>query len=162
MAPIVNDSPSRKRTAKSLPKVLVVCKGNICRSPYAGAVIAAKLGSENVRSRGLKVRGSHVAAKKVRDYAAGLGVDLSQHRSKPVTVEDIEWADTILYMDASNLHSLLAIPWDESYREKLQCLGSFAGFQSVPDPNYLPAGPALANALEILRKSTAAYMESLE
>lgn len=132
-------------------KVLVVCHGNICRSPLAGAVLAHALGAERVRDRGLSKDGQ-IVAKKIRDYAEDhrlrqcglIGADLNEHRSKVVTAEDMAWANIILYMDNANLAKLLTRGCP---REKLHCLGHFIALPRIPDPNYMTKGPELDKVL---------------
>lgn len=116
--------------------MLVVCHGNICRSPLAGVALSRVLGEESVRSRGFGEEGKR-AAKKVRVYAAEHGYDLENHRSQQVTQEDICWCSVCVYMDAGNLRRLirLKVPSD-----KLYCLGWALGQTRISDPNYVPKG----------------------
>ena len=89
--------------ARSRPRaVLVVCHGNICRSPLAAALLARELTPRGieVHSRGFlgfnrPPPGEAVAA------AAPHDVDLADHRSRPLTVELVRSADLIVVMDAA-------------------------------------------------------------
>lgn len=135
--------------------MLVVCHGNICRSPLAGAILAERLGHSAVRDRGLGGRTGLLAAKRVRDYAAELGVDLSQHRSRSVTAEDLAWADLIIYMDGGNLRRLKSMT-----ERPCVCLGSYVGVSRIPDPNYL-SGRDLQQALNLLYQASASAAEQI-
>lgn len=116
------------------PSILVVCHGNICRSPLAGAILAQQLGQERVRDRGLKAKDGGIAAKKVREYALTLGIDLSTHRTRCTQSEDVEWADIVLYMDNANREKLETFP---GILGKARCLAEWTGKEKIPDPNYM-------------------------
>lgn len=79
-------------------RILVLCMGNICRSPYAAGVLARELPGREVRSAGFLEagRGSPRFATSV---AAERGINLTTHRSVRVTQELVDWADLILVMD---------------------------------------------------------------
>lgn len=123
-------------------KVLVVCHGNVCRSPLAHAVIVQQFPSALTRGFGPSGRR---AAKKVREYAASAGYNLEAHRSLQIIQEDVDWADVILYMDGGNLKRLQKLAGSES---KTVCLGSMIGLSRISDPNFLPRGPELERVLQ--------------
>ena len=138
-------------------RILIVCHGNICRSPLAESVLTKALGKEDVCSRGLKAKDGRVAAKKVRDWAWEHGLDLTEHRSSLLRTEDIESASIILYMDDSNKEKLLTLfPQSES---KLCCLAEYAGLSKLRDPNFLSRGPELDKALEDVVTATTNYLK---
>ena len=89
----------RGRTPRSM---LVVCYGNICRSPMAAALFRRALAGTGIEigSAGFigPGRGSPPEAVAV---AAGAGVDLSGHRSRLLTPDLVRWADLIVVMDAA-------------------------------------------------------------
>lgn len=98
-------------TAPTPRRLLVVCLGNHCRSPYAAAVLA-HLGSRRVQVISAGVRDKHVgrpAHPHMVTVAAQRGYDLSTHRGRRVTADMIAWADLVLAMDAANLDALTAI-----------------------------------------------------
>jgi protein-tyrosine phosphatase len=90
--------------------VLMVCMGNICRSPTAEAVLRAKLaaagleGEVTVDSAGTHAwhAGSPPDPRSVA-HAARRGYDLTMLRARPVTAEDFRRFDLILAMDWDNL-----------------------------------------------------------
>jgi len=82
--------------------LLVICHGNICRSPFAAASLARALARESVRVQSAGFIGANrpsppgaVAA------AARRGGDLSSHRSRALTAELVRSADVIVVMDAA-------------------------------------------------------------
>lgn len=88
---------------QSLPvrRVLVVCFGNIYRSPFVAAWLQANTRLE-VRSAGFNPREGRSCDAGFVAIAREFGVDLASHRSRRVRVEDMEWADVVLIMDGHN------------------------------------------------------------
>ena len=82
-------------------KVLFVCTGNTCRSPYAEAV-ARSLGLE-ARSAGCDAWPDQPATKDARKTAELRGVDLAPHRSASLEQEQVDWADAIVCFDDPHL-----------------------------------------------------------
>jgi protein-tyrosine-phosphatase len=85
-------------------RVLFVCTGNICRSPFAEAVARGE--GLDVESAGL---GAYAGAGPTDDaiaVARELGYDLSSHRARPVTAEMLERADVVVGMTAAHVKAL--------------------------------------------------------
>lgn len=114
-------------------RVLVVCHGNINRSPLCAAVLRSYPELE-VREAAMKslVAGwrPERAAKKMRDAVMErYGINLEKHRSQPFTDSLFNWADAIVYMDGGNLKRI----WDfyEVCHKKDPTIG---------DPRLIPLG----------------------
>lgn len=115
--------PWRRRRAqaklmKLAPKrILVMCLGNICRSPYAAAHLAHGLGRETtivVKSAGF-IRPGRPSPETAIAVASGRGIDLLPHRSHVVTVDDARQSDLVLVMDmahARRLNREFRVPWN--------------------------------------------------
>jgi protein-tyrosine phosphatase len=117
-------------------RVLMVCLGNICRSPTAEAVLRHKLAAagmgERVEVDSAGTGGWHVGDPpdlRSQRHAARRGYDLSTLRARRVSEADFERFDLILAMDEDNLAEL------ERLRPPGGCaeLRLFAG-RPVPDP----------------------------
>lgn len=82
---------------------LFVCTGNTCRSPMAAACMRQALDErhmdDNVMSAGLAADGSPAAENAVT-VMGEIGVDISSHRSKPLTIQMCNKAECIVVMTA--------------------------------------------------------------
>jgi protein-tyrosine phosphatase len=117
-------------------KILVLCHGNINRSPLFAAVLRGHTKHE-VRSRGFGPTGRR-APRRLRILAEEkYGYDLSEHRSRQVSPEDFGWADLIVYMDLGQKRRLAL--GKRPLRKGLQavCAGTFIGRDRIPDPHFL-------------------------
>jgi protein-tyrosine phosphatase len=105
----LNDSflyPSRhlavRRRLSSAPRprrILVVCDGNLCRSPYLEAVLQRHLPDVGVTSAGFV--GSDRAVPQISvALSAQRGFDLARYRSRPITQSKVQDADLVIVMDA--------------------------------------------------------------
>ncbi|MER7705086.1 low molecular weight phosphotyrosine protein phosphatase [Kitasatospora sp. NPDC097605] len=92
-------------------KVLVICKGNHCRSPIAALIIAERAGGTlDVRSAG--TRDWHVgkpAHALMIQAAAGFGYDLTEHRGVFLDAAQLAWADDLLAVDEETAEAVQAL-----------------------------------------------------
>lgn len=101
-------------------KILFVCTGNTCRSPMAEGYLKSKnIPDFTVSSRGLAADGSPVSENSLKAMKE-IGIDISKHVSKQITLEDIENADKIICLSQSHINFLEQIP---NARQKLMILG---------------------------------------
>lgn len=126
--------------------ILLICMGNICRSPSAEGVLRAKLEAaglgRQVRVDSAGTLGYHAGEapdpRAVR-HAAARGYDLTRLRARKVEREDFSRFDWILGMDEDNLARLRQIAPDDA-RADLGLLMDHAlrhaGVREVPDPYY--------------------------
>jgi protein-tyrosine phosphatase len=77
--------------------ILVVCTANVARSPLAEVMLAASVDVEVV-SGGTQAREGDTAAVRSQELAAARGLDLTEHRSKPVTPDTIDHAELVITM----------------------------------------------------------------
>jgi len=89
------------RTRARPNTVLVVCHGNICRSPVAAALLARELASDGVtvESRGF-IGFNRPAPPDAVAAAARYGLNLADHRSRLLTADVVRAADLIVVMEA--------------------------------------------------------------
>jgi protein-tyrosine phosphatase len=144
-------------------RVLLVCAGNICRSPTAEAVLR-RLGSDHpsvdleVRSRGTHDwnagRRAHPAMTRI---AAARGYDLSGHTAAQVTADDLAWADDILVMDDDNLRQLTGTDPRLAGAGRLRLLDP----GGIPDPWLVDDDPAYTDSLDRIERAVRAYLAGL-
>jgi len=101
------------------PTVLVLCYGNICRSPLAERYLANRLAERGVDgvtvdSAGFFEASGRSSPETAFRAALRYGVDLSSHRSKPVTPGLFADADVVFLMDAQNYQFALSRFPDEA------------------------------------------------
>lgn len=126
-------------------KILLVCMGNICRSPTAEGVLRTMIALEGLEHRfELDSAGTHGYHEgeppdlRTRQAAAHRGYDLSRLRARQVRESDFIRFDLILAMDRNNL-ALLRRACPPGYREKLGLYLDYAegiDISEVPDPYY--------------------------
>jgi protein-tyrosine-phosphatase len=134
--------------------ILVVCLGNIWRSPLCAAVLSREKGL-SVKSVAF-LKGGRRAAPGARDYAQNkLNVDLSEHRSQQITAADIGWADIIVCMNERHIQRLKAlVPRKQLWW--VRNLGDYADpvRSSIPDPNFISDPIRLAKTLDLIYKAS--------
>lgn len=125
-------------------KVLMVCLGNICRSPLAEGILKEKLKQRglawHVESAGT---GSwHVGSlpdKRSIDVAAKYSIDITDQRARKIRGQDFEEFDLIFAMDTSNYSDLMRFAVGNEERNKIKLiLNEIFPEQdkSVPDPYW--------------------------
>jgi protein-tyrosine phosphatase len=150
-------------------RVLMVCLGNICRSPTA-AVVLRQLAQAHAVAVKLTVEGAgtadyHVGEPPDRrsiDHALRRGYDLRGERARQVVRDDFTRFDLILSADRANLAALLRqAPADSSAR--LGLLLDYAPQQplrEIPDPYY--GGPEdFERVLDLCELSAAGVLANI-
>lgn len=93
--------------------VLVVCTGNICRSPIAQAWLATQVhGVADVQSAGTSALVGSPADPLAVEVCKNAGLDLSSHRARQITPELLRAANLVLVMESRHRDHLRRIaPW---------------------------------------------------
>ncbi len=126
-------------------RVLLVCMGNICRSPTAEGVLRKFITNNRLGDRvevdSAGTHGYHVGEapdSRTQRAAAMRGYNLSQLRARKVAYQDLEYFDLILAMDRSNLDNLRRMAMPEQL-DKIRLFMDYASHfedDEVPDPYY--------------------------
>ncbi len=126
-------------------RVLLVCMGNICRSPTAEGVLRCFIKNNNLGDKvevdSAGTHGYHVGEapdSRTQRAAAVRGYNLSQLRARKVARQDFDYFDLILAMDQSNLDNLRRLATPEQ-QERIRLFMDYARSfddDEVPDPYY--------------------------
>lgn len=124
-----------------MTKILMVCLGNICRSPLAEGIMQSKVNSENVFVDSAGTAGYHIGnAPDPRSIAVAKahGLDISKQRCRKFQTEDFTRFDRIYVMDKSNYANVLAKATSVEDKQKVRLLLSEIDGKTkeVPDPYY--------------------------
>lgn len=117
-----------------LRRVLVLCHGNICRSPFAAALLQLRSPGIEVRSAGLQAGDRDPADPLAVKCARRFGVSLEGHRSQRVNDDLLTWAHLVLVMQGSQ-QVALERGWPRS-GGRVRLLGDF-----LSSPPYLLMDP---------------------
>ena len=150
-------------------KLLLVCMGNICRSPTAHSVVKVHLDRAGLASRievdSAGTQGHHSGSgpdPRACKAAAQRGYDMSHLRARRVNDTDFERFDRILAMDRDNLETLHRLCPPE-HRHKL---GLFLDYSrtyaedEVPDP-YYGNEVGFEHVLDLIEDATRGLIETL-
>lgn len=123
-------------------KVLMVCLGNICRSPLAEGILVSKVNDKNVFVDSAGTGAYHIGnLPDVRsiEVAKKYGIDITNQRARKFTVKDFDTFDYIYVMDESNYQNILMLARNIVDENKVQLILNESHPTknlSVPDPYY--------------------------
>lgn len=127
-------------------RVLMVCLGNICRSPLAEGILRSKVDSSRVFIDSAGTGGWHVGHlpdSRSIEVAQINSIDITDQRCRRFTRQDFEDFDRIYVMDRSNLSDVLDLALDANHRKKVRLILDElhpGEMREVPDPYYGGAG----------------------
>jgi protein-tyrosine phosphatase len=146
-------------------KVLMVCLGNICRSPLAEGILSEKVKSKTgweIASAGIS--GYHVGDRPdARAVQTGkkYGIDITGQSARQFHPSDFETYDLIYAVDRSVYDKLVSIASNQSNRNKVKLLlnelmpGSDA---DIPDP-YYGGDEGFENVFQLIDQATDKIVE---
>ena len=125
-------------------KVLMVCLGNICRSPMAEGLLRHKLRQLNIdiETDSAGTAGYHIGSKpdhRMIETAAKFGVDISDLRARQFKPTDLDEFDYIFAMDKENQVNIQRLAKNENGKEKVRLFLEYVdypNYDEVPDPYY--------------------------
>ena len=141
--------------------VLVVCVGNICRSPMAEALLRKGLGADagiTVGSAGIGALVGFPAAEHAVELMRESGLDISEHRARQLDRDLIAAAELILVMESGHKRAIDAI--DSTARGKVQRLCEWRN-QDIDDP-YQQSREAFDEALTLIRQGVEDWLTRLK
>lgn len=126
-------------------RILMVCLGNICRSPVAEGILRQKLkdqGYESVQTDSAGTASYHVGEApdaRMRSTSKENGVDIDDLRAREFIQSDFDNFDFIYAMDQSNYNNILSLARSSEDEQKVMMILNEVNpgaNEAVPDPYY--------------------------
>ncbi|MGB7393759.1 MAG: low molecular weight protein-tyrosine-phosphatase [Pricia sp.] len=122
-------------------RILMVCLGNICRSPLAEGILRSKVDSEKVFVDSAGTGGYHIGDPpdpRSIAVAGKHGLNIEKQRCRKFSKADFEKFDVIYAMDQSNYDNIVALTDSDADVRKVKLLLEEADSPEteVPDPYY--------------------------
>jgi len=129
-----NDLTLYKKNTASLmfQNILVVCMGNICRSPTAERILQKKLPNHRISSAGINALAGKDADFQAIKTALKHGVIVAGHTARQLTPQMCDEADLILVMEPAHIDMVADI--QPSARSKAFLLAQWLSKKNIPDP----------------------------
>ncbi|KNC67748.1 low molecular weight protein-tyrosine-phosphatase [Pseudoalteromonas ardens] len=140
--------------------VLMVCAGNICRSPTAEYVLRNKLKDRDIKvaSAGLTALVDKPADPMAKELASQNGIDMSAHKGQQVSSSLIAQNSVILVMEQRHLEDLCS-RYPQA-RGKTFLLGKWLGDKEIPDP-YRQSREAFEHVYDLIDSACGAWQKYL-
>lgn len=158
-------------TASKPLRVLMVCMGNICRSPTAQGVLEHLVAQQNLQHAvhvdSAGTHGYHIGRPpdaRSQQHARARGYDLSAQRARKIRNADFAEFDWILVMDVENERAVRALCSDV-FQHKIKRLTAFCqraqhrAFQTVPDP-YYEGAQVFETVLDLCEDACAEFLKT--
>lgn len=143
-------------------KILVVCVGNICRSPTGEYLLKQYLPEKTINSAGIATEKSGLsgkpADKAANNVATENGCCLDTHRARQLTREMCSTYDLILAMEKGHIEAITQIAPEA--RGKTMLFGQWIGQKDIPDP-YRQSKEAFDHAFQLIESAAKAWSNKL-
>ena len=123
-------------------RILMVCLGNICRSPLAEGILKHKTKNLDVVVDSAGTASYHVGSlpdSRSIEIANKNGIDLTGQRARQFSEKDFDDFDKIYAMDTNNYSNIISLARNQSDRDKVDVILNELtpkSYDSVPDPYY--------------------------
>jgi protein-tyrosine phosphatase len=112
--------------------ILVVCVGNLCRSPTGQYLLSGLLSKTKVSSAGLVAAKAKPACSVATEVAASNGVDITPHVTTRLTPELVMQNELVLVMEGAHVRAVHdLVPYAHG---KVMLFGKWEGETEIPDP----------------------------
>lgn len=150
-----------------MKRILMVCLGNICRSPLAQGILESKVNTANFYVDSAGTAAYHVGNlpdKRSIAVAKKYGIDITNQRARKFTVKDFDAFDYIYAMDSSNYQNIMMLARNREDENKVKIILNEVHpkqNQSVPDP-YYGGDQGFENVYQMLDEACEIIVEKLQ
>ncbi|WP_434639863.1 protein tyrosine phosphatase [Klebsiella sp. I138] len=138
--------------------ILVVCTGNICRSPIGERLLRQLLPNKRVDSAGVGALVNHPADESAIRIAKKYGLSLEGHRGVKFTSTLGRKYDLLLVMEQSHLEQISRIA--PEVRGKTMLFGHWLDGKEIPDP-YRKSDEAFDSVYQLLDQASKRWADKL-
>lgn len=138
--------------------ILVVCTGNICRSPIGERFLRRAMPNKKIESAGTGALIDHAADESAIRVAAQHNISLDGHRSRQLTSTLARQYDLILVMEKSHIEQIGRIA--PEVRGKTMLFGHWINQREIPDP-YRKSEEAFASVYRLIDEAGQRWVEKL-
>ncbi len=141
-----------------IQSILVVCTGNICRSPAGERLLQKYLPVIRIESAGIYGLEGQAADCRTADTLLQYGVSLQGHVARKLTLAMMRESDLILAMDSGQINQISAIA--PEMRGKSLLFGRWLDNKEIPDP-YCKSQDAFEYVLDLLVRASQEWARRL-
>lgn len=138
--------------------ILVVCTGNICRSPIGERILKKLLPTKIIHSAGTGALVGFSADASASKIAAVHGISLDGHKGQQFTASLGHKYDLILVMEKKHIEQISQIA--PEVRGKIMLYGHWLEHREIPDP-YRKSEEAFASVYELIQSAGKRWAEKL-
>lgn len=138
--------------------VLVVCVGNICRSPTGERLLQRALPDKRIASAGIAAMREYPADATASEVAEQQGLSLAEHCAQQLTASLCREYDLILVMEKRHIEQVSRI--DPTARGKTMLFGHWLNQQEIADP-YKKSREAFEEVYRLLDNATQKWVNAL-
>lgn len=139
-------------------KILVVCVGNICRSPSGEYLLKSLLPNKEIASAGVGALVGKPADKLAKQVAQENGISLEGHQAQQLTAALCHEYDLILVMEQGHIEAVTNIAPEA--RGKTMLLSQWIDKADIPDP-YRQSKEAFDHAYKMIEQGAIAWVKKL-
>ncbi|MBG16071.1 MAG: protein-tyrosine-phosphatase [Crocinitomicaceae bacterium] len=151
-------------------KILMVCLGNICRSPLAHGILEYKIKLNKLDNIEVDSAGTgswHIGNKPDQrsiEIANKNGISIQNQRARQITAVDLIEFDVIYAMDSSNYKDIKKLDSSEKNQHKIKLIldeVNSVNNNNVPDP-YYGGDNGFEHVFELLDKACNSIIKNLK